>query len=366
MIQVTSLSAVRSWFILAARLLVGGILASAMLVLVACTTPIPTPAQQPAMLQLPNVADTVERVRPAVVSIVAEWVVHDRFGIRRGFGSGSGVIIDPKGLVLTNHHVIEDATRWVVTLDNGQQVEAEVVGDDVLTDLAVLQIPGSNYPFVSLGKNVPLRVGEWVIAIGNALALPGGPTVTVGVVSALGRTLEESSQVTLYDMIQTDAVINPGNSGGPLLNLQGQLVGVNTAVLRGGNGGDTPIEGIGFAINMDTASFVAEHLVAQGRVPWAWMGVFLADLPPEAVAQARLSVREGVLIRGVVAGGPAERAAIKGGDIILSVNGKKVVSVSDLTRRLRQELRSGQQVDMELFRDGARRTHKLTLGEVPR
>lgn len=328
--------------------------------------PAPSPAVPPVMLQLPNVADTVERVRPAVVSIVAEVVVQDFFGVRRGFGSGSGVIFDPSGLVLTNYHVVEDATSVVVTMDDGRQVEAQLVGDDRLSDLAVLRIPGSNHPFVPLDKDVPLRVGDWVIAIGNALALPGGPTVTVGVVSALGRTLEESQSVALYDLIQTDAVINPGNSGGPLLNLQGQLVGINTAVLRGGNGGGPPVEGIGFAINMETASFVADQLVAQGRVRWAWLGALLADLPPEAVAQAGLPGREGVLIRGVVIGGPADRVGVKAGDIILGLNGKRVASVSDLTRTLRQELRSGQQVDVELFRDGGRRSLKLVLGEVPR
>lgn len=318
------------------------------------------------MLQLPNVADTVERVRPAVVSIVAEVVVQDFRGARRVFGSGSGVIFDPGGLVLTNNHVVEDAARVVVTLDDGRQVEAKVIGADVLSDLAVLRIPGTGHPFVPLGKNVRLRVGEWVIAIGNAAALPGGPTVTVGVVSALGRTLEAGRQVTLYDLIQTDAVINPGNSGGPLLNLQGELVGINTAVLRGGNGGETPIEGIGFAINMETASFVADQLVAQGRVRWAWLGAFLADLLPETVARAGLPVREGVLIRGVIVGGPAERVGLKTGDIILGLDGKKVASVTDLTRKLRQDLRPGQQVDVELFRDGSRRTLKLVLGELPR
>jgi S1-C subfamily serine protease len=317
------------------------------------------------MLQLPNVADTVERVRPAVVSIVAEVVVQDFFGISRGFGSGSGVIFDSSGLVLTNYHVVEDAASLVVTMDDGRQVEAQVVGYDRLSDLAVLRISGNNYPFVPLGKDVPLRVGDWVIAIGNALALPGGPTVTVGVVSALGRTLDESQSVTLYDLIQTDAVINPGNSGGPLLNLQGQLVGINTAVLRGGDGGGPPVEGIGFAINMETASFVADQLVAQGRVRWAWLGARLADLPPEAVAQAGLPGREGVLILGVAIGGPADQAGVKRGDIILGLHGKKVASVGDLTRTLRQELRSGQQVDVELFRNGDRRTLKLVLGEVP-
>jgi len=328
--------------------------------------PAPTPAVPVGVAGLLGVADTVERVRPAVVSIVSEVVVQDFFGVSRGYGSGSGVIFDPSGLVLTNHHVVEGAINITVTLDDGRHFAAQLVGDDPLSDLAVLRLPGNGYPFVPLGKNVPVRVGEWVIAIGNALALPGGPTVTVGVISALGRTLEETQDVTLYDLIQTDAVINPGNSGGPLLNLQGQLVGINTAVLRGGNGSGPPIEGIGFAINMENATFVSDQLITQGRVRWPWLGALLADLAPETAAQVGLPVREGVVIRGVVTGGPSDQAGIRPGDILLFLNGRKVTSVSDLTRTLRQGLRPGQQVEVELFRSRATRKVTLTLGELPR
>ena len=206
----------------------------------------PSPAP---MLQLPNVADTVERVRGAVLSIVAESIVPDRFGNRRSnFGSGTGVIFSRDGLALTNNHVIEGATNIIVTMDDGSQLEAELLGADALADLAVLRVPGTFETFLPLKQDVNLRVGEWVIAIGNALALPGGPTVTVGVVSALGRTIGGSGSSPLYDLIQTDTVINPGNSGGPLISLEGNLVGINTAVLRGGGGGGgrPTIEGIGF------------------------------------------------------------------------------------------------------------------------
>jgi len=179
-------------------------------------------------------------------------------------------------------------------------------------------------------------VGDWVIAIGNALALPGGPTVTVGVVSALGRSLDVSPQVTLYDLIQTDTVINPGNSGGPLLNLRGELIGINTAVQRFSESG-TPVEGMGFAIDMATASSVSEQLVSLGRVRWPWMGAFLVDLDPEGAARAGLPVREGVVVRGLVRGGPAEQSGLKLGDILLSMKGHKVDSLRELTRLLRQE-----------------------------
>ncbi len=335
-------------------------------------TPIPPVAAPTApapvvVLQLPNVADTVERVRPAVVSIVAEVAARDIFGVpRSAFGSGSGVIFDPQGLVLTNNHVVQGATRVTVTMDDGRQVQAEVVGADRLSDLAVLRIPGNNHPFVPLGADVKLRVGDWVIAIGNALALPGGPTVTVGVVSALGRSLQVSSDATLYDLIQTDTVINPGNSGGPLVNLRGELIGINTAVLRGTTGSGAAIEGIGFAINMETAAQVSEQLVRLGRVRWAYMAVLLSDLVPEVAAQVGLPIREGVVVQDVLADGPAGKAGIRPGDIVLSLDGRKVSTVQELTRRLRQEFQVGQEIQAEVFREGSRKNIKVVLGERPR
>ncbi|MCS5657361.1 MAG: PDZ domain-containing protein, partial [Dehalococcoidia bacterium] len=214
--------------------------------------------------------------------------------------------------------------------------------------------------------DVQLRVGEWVIAIGNALALPGGPTVTVGVVSALGRTYERSTGSPLYDLIQTDTVINPGNSGGPLISLGGQLVGINTAVLRAGRGGGRlAIEGIGFAINMETAVLVSDQLVKDGRVKWAWMGVFLADLIPEMAAELGLPIREGVGIQDVLPGGPSDQSGIRQGDIILSMGGSKVATITDLTRLLRKEFTAGQDIEVELFREGSTQTLTLTLGERP-
>lgn len=319
------------------------------------------------VLQLPNVADTVERVRPSVVSVVSEVLVRDFFGNRRStFGSGSGIIFDRQGLVLTNNHVIEDAVNLTVTKDDGSQVKAEIVGADRLSDLAVVRIPGDNHPFVPLGRDVPLRVGEWVIAIGNALALPGGPTVTVGVVSALGRTFDASPGVTLYDLVQTDAVINPGNSGGPLLNLRGELVGINTAVIRGANGGGPPIEGIGFAINMETAAFISEQLVRLGRVQWAWIGLSLSDLVPQIAAELGLPIREGAVVRVVFKGSPADQTGIQPGDVILAMNGKKVATVGDLTRMLRRDFRVGQEIEVQIFRDRSQKTVRVVLGERPR
>ena len=337
-------------------------------------TPVPLPTTEPSptpvpptpilILQLPNVADTVERVRPAVVSIVAEIVTSGFFGPRSGFGTGTGIIFDSQGLVLTNNHVISTSENITVTLDDGTQMQAEVVGADRLSDLAVLRLPSGDYPHLPMDSDIRLRVGEWVIAIGNALALPGGPTVTVGVVSALGRSFETSPGVTLYDLIQTDTVINPGNSGGPLINLEGSLIGINTAVQRISASG-TVVEGIGFAINVDTAAQVAQQLVELGRVRWAWMGVILADLLPEVAAEVGLPIREGAIIHSIVIDGPAYQAGIRPGDIVMSADSKKVATVSDLIRLLKQEFQAGQKIDVELFRDGEFATVNMVLGERP-
>lgn len=332
-------------------------------------TPAPTAPPRSLAFQLPNVADTVERVRPAVVSVVAEFVGRDFYGnLQSSFSSGTGVIFDSSGLVLTNSHVIKGASAVTITLDDGTQLEAQIKGADRLSDLAVLQLPEGEYPFVPLGTDVPLRVGDWVIAIGNALALPGDLTVTVGVVSALGRSLDVSQDVTLYDLIQTDAVINPGNSGGPLLTVDGELVGINTAVLRqGGTGGRTPVEGIGFAINMETTELVSQQLndPRLRRVRWAWMGAILGDLIPQVAAEVGLPVREGVVIQDVLTGGPAGRAGIQRGDIILSLDDHKVTTVRELTRLLRQEFQADQEVSVELFRGGSTLTLQMVLGERP-
>ena len=209
-----------------------------------------------------------------------------------------------------------------------------------------------------------------MIAIGNALAFPGGPTVTVDVVSALGRSIESTPGVTSYDLIQTDTSINPGNSGGPLIDLDGNLAGINTAVLRGTCGRTSiDVEGIGFAINVEAAQQVAQQLVELGRVRWAWMRVFSADLVPEVAPEVGLAIREGVIIQNTVVEGPFGRAGIIPGDIVVKIAVQDIATVSDFTRLLKQEFSAGQQVEVEVFRvvggDGSRKTLTLELGERP-
>ena len=319
----------------------------------------------PVVLQLPDVGGIVERVRPAVVSVVSEVLTRDLFG--RVFSdpqSGSGVIFDSRGYLLTNNHVVAGSSSVTVTLDDGVQFDAELVGSDTLTDLAVLKIEGREFPWAPLADPATVRVGDWVIAIGNALALPGGPTVTVGVVSGLDRPYQISANLQLYGLIQTDASINPGNSGGPLVNLEGEVAGISTVVARGDRAG-RDIQGIGFAVGMDTAVPVARELMDKGRVEWAWMGVFLDDLDPERAAAVGVPLREGVLIADLLRNGPAWNGGIRAGDVVISMDGRKVSTVRDFIRLLRLDVHPGQEVDVSVFREKKELTLTVVLGERP-
>ena len=307
----------------------------------------------------------VEKVRPAVVSVVVEVLVRDIFGnVFPDSQTGSGVIFDPRGYILTNNHVVENARTVTVTLDDRRQFEAEVVGTAPLTDLAVVKIDGEEFPTVPFSDSSRVRVGDWVIAIGNALAMPGGPTVTVGVISALDRAFQVRSDLRLYGLIQTDASINPGNSGGPLLNLQGEVVGINTAVARDDRAG-RGVEGIGFAVGMDTAVPVAQQLIEKGLVQWAWLGVILSDLDPQKAAEVGVPILDGVLIVNIVRDGPAWRGGVRIGDVVVSMGGEKASTVRDLIRLLRHEHKVGDKVEMKVFREKREMTLEVTLGERP-
>ena len=335
----------------------------------ATTEPPPPPdAPQPTpiiIVQIPDIAGVVETVRPAVVSVVAEVEVRDVFGrVSRQPQNGSGVIFDPRGYVLTNNHVVEGAEAVTITLDDGRQIEAEIVGTDDPTDLAVLKIGGEGLTAVPLADPSAVRVGDLVIAIGNALALPGGPTVTFGVVSALDRAFAVRADLQLYGLIQTDASINPGNSGGPLLNLDGEVVGINTAVARGDFSG-REVEGIGFAVGMDTAIPVARQIMEQGTVQWPWLGLWLADLDAPTAAELGLSARSGVAVSQIVRDGPAWKGGVRGGDVILSFGGEKVSSVRELIVILRLRHRVGEKVPATVFRDDEDLALEIELGERP-
>jgi S1-C subfamily serine protease len=341
------------------------------LVAAACSTATPV-SQEPTPTPfvgafLPDVATVVEQTLPSVVSVLAEVERSSTFGrTRQGTSSGSGVIFDDRGYILTNNHVVEGATEVKVVLADGSEHVVEVVGRDPGTDMAVLRLDaGEGLQLVAspLGDTDAMRIGDWVIAIGNPLGFAG--SVTVGVVSAKGRTLQFSQDTILEDLVQTDAVINPGNSGGPLLNLRGEVVGINTAIIRGALAGGQEAEGLGFAISMNTAIPVAEQLIANGRVIWPWLGVSVVTVNRVIAAEEGLSVDKGVLVVAILSGAPAEGAGIEAGDVIVAVDGKRIDELQDLRQVLRGEYKVGDTVSVEVMRGEWSRLFDVTLGEQP-
>jgi S1-C subfamily serine protease len=271
-------------------------------------------------------------------------------------GLGSGFIITSDGYILTNEHVIEGAQVINVSIvGRSRPVPARVVGADRELDLAVLKVDaGNNLPTLKLGSSNDIEVGNWVIAIGNPYGLDH--TVTVGVISAKGRpiTVEDRSY---RNLLQTDASINPGNSGGPLLNLKGEVIGINTAV-------SAEAQGIGFAVPSDTVQSVLDDLIKKGRVVRGWLGVEIQDLTPTLADYFGLSGTEGVVIRGVVSGSPAERAGLQQGDVIIAWNGKKLQSTGDLLD-LAREAGPGKRVQLSVVRNKKTLNVAVTLGERP-
>ena len=268
--------------------------------------------------------------------------------------SGSGVIVDPKGYILTNNHVIENAQEINVRLSDGRKLSARLVGRDPKTDLAVLKVeaPGP-LPAAELGDSDRLRVGQWAIAIGNPFGLDR--TVTVGIISATART---RVGVTQYEnFIQTDASINPGNSGGPLLNLDGKVIGVNTAIVAAG-------QGIGFSIPINQAKDVMRQLIAGGRVVRGWLGIAIQDVTDELAAHFGVKEREGVLVADVMKGGPAEAAGLRAGDVIVEFNGGPIKEVPELQRRV-AAVSPGQAVRLTVIRDGKPVRVSVKIGEMP-
>jgi S1-C subfamily serine protease len=309
-----------------------------------------------------------ERAKPAVVQVTNEQTGIGNFGQSGAIpvGVGSGIIYDNQGHILTNNHVVDGATTIVVSLSDGRTFTAKLLGGDTRTDLAVIQISGSNLPVAQLGDSTQMRVGDWVVAIGNALALPGGPTVTAGVVSALNRSVQEpaTSQGAgpfLFGLIQTDAAINPGNSGGPLVNLDGQVIGINT--LGGGTtSSGTQTYGIGFAISIATAKPIADQLVATGQVVHPYVGISYVPLNPALSAQNGISVPYGAYITSVVPGSPAAQAGLQSGDVITAIDGTPIQNDSDLAQILSND-KPGDTVTLTVLRGSQTLTIKVTLGQ---
>ena len=276
----------------------------------------------------------------------------------REYSLGSGVILNPDGYILTNNHVVAGASDVEVFTQNRRKYKAKVIGTDSRTDIAVLKIDASALPSFTLGDSSKLKVGDLVFAIGDPFGI--GETATMGIVSATGRTL--GGAIEHYeDFIQTDAAINPGNSGGALIDLHGDLVGINTAIIAGGGGGN---EGVGFAIPIDMARQIMEQIVAHGKVVRGYLGVTIQDVGPDMAKAFGLNQGGGALVANVSPGGPAAKAGLQRGDIVLNLDGQAVAGSSDLSLRI-SELAPGSIAHLQIFRNGHMQQIDVKLGTYP-
>jgi len=318
-----------------------------------------------------------EKVADGVVNVTSTAIQMDFFfNAFPTQGSGSGSIIDTKGHILTNHHVVANAQKLEVTLADGSKWPAKLIGSDPDNDLAVIKIdaPKEKLKVISMGDSGNLRIGQKVLAIGNPFGLQR--TLTTGIISSLGRTIRSEVGTLIEDVIQTDAAINPGNSGGPLLNSDGEIIGINSAIISPSGGS----VGIGFAIPVNTAKRVVPELISKGYVSYPWIGATIQTLIPEVAKYLKLKIERGAMIAEAVKGGPAEKAGLKGGDqrvqvgnMIVIVGGDIVVKADqhdvkthdELIRYIREK-KPGDTILLKVFRKGNFEEVKVLLGERPR
>jgi len=304
-----------------------------------------------------QITGAVERLSESVVEIDSTRLATDyRFGVVPVEGQGSGVIIDARGMIVTNNHVIDESTRVQVNLKDGRTFVGEVVGTDPATDVALVKINGENLPFATLGDSEKLKVGQIVLAIGNALGLPGAPTVSMGLIGALGRPLPGTDFV-VEGLIQTDAAINPGNSGGPLADLDGKVIGMNTAMIPFA-------QGMGFAIPSETIKRIMDQISRHGRVVRPWLGISGTDVNKFVARRYNLPVEQGVLLAEVLQEGPARDAGLRVGDIVAKIGDSKVEGMKDLVGAL-SHLTIGDEVSVQFVRNGTSYETKLRLRETP-
>jgi serine protease Do len=274
---------------------------------------------------------------------------------------GSGFVVDTRGSILTNRHVVNRADQVQVTLANGHRYKAKVVGEDARTDIALLEIqPHETLTALPLGDSDNTQVGEWVMAVGNPFGL-GGNSVTVGVVSFKGRALDLSTHGTPIEMLQTDAAINPGNSGGPLINARGEAVGINTLIMTGGA---QQYSGVGFAVPINVARGILPQLREKGHVVRGWLGVQVQVIDEDLAKSMKMSDTKGALVSNVSLGSPAEEAGLKAGDVVRALDGKAVETSEDLSTRV-ASMGPGASITLDVVREGAPKTVQVKLGTFP-
>ncbi|MGD1119045.1 MAG: trypsin-like peptidase domain-containing protein [Dehalococcoidales bacterium] len=310
--------------------------------------------------QFPDLADVVASVKPSVVAINTEVVSYDFFN--RPYtqqAAGSGWVIDSNGVIVTNNHVVEGAKTITVTMDNGTTYTASTsaVFTDPLNDLAIIKLNATNLPALKLGSSSSMRIGDWVIAIGNALGQ--GIRATEGIVSQKGVTLQVDQNESLYNLIETSAAINPGNSGGPLVNLAGEVVGITSAKIS-----SVGVESMGYAISTDTAMPIIQQLVNRGYVIRPWLGVGLYTVDQLAIMQLNLYVDTGAVIVQIGAGSPADKAGLKEGDVIVSMGGQAVNSVEDYNKII-NSAKIGDPLEIVFWRGKNQHTVTVTPVESP-
>jgi len=326
----------------------------------ASVTPATTAGGLPAIQSvtyLPSIANLVDKVNPAVASISVESVSRGLFFDFTDQGAGSGIVLSPEGHVVTNWHVIQDVRGIRVNLPNGKTYAATIIGGDIVTDLAVIKIePDEPLMPAEFGNSAGVKVGDWVVAVGNALALKGGPTVTMGIISAKGRTVR-TERGDLYDMFQTDAAINDGNSGGPLVNLEGKVIGISTAMLK-------EAQGIGFAISSNAAVPIIESLIEHGRVMRPLIGLSGTDVTPAIANRFNYNVDDGVVVTRLGRGGPADVAGLAVGDVITKLDG---IPTPDMARflTLLWSYSAGDTIQIEFLRENRLGEANVTLVERP-
>jgi serine protease Do len=319
----------------------------------------------PAMTQvgvqntdLPDFVTVLAKVNPSVVAIRTQVVTYDIFNQpSTQEAAGSGWIYDDSGLVVTNNHVVQDAKKIAVTLNGSKTVPASLVGADSLSDLVVLRISAPNLTKIEIGNAANLQVGQWVLSVGNSLGL--GITAKEGIVSRIGVSLDVSEGQTVDNLIETSALINPGNSGGPLVNMNGQIVGINSIKIA-----TSGVEGMGYAINIGSAVPIIQQLVEKGYIIRPWLGVSANDIDPFIQLLYDLPTDSGALVVNVASGSPADKAGLKPGDVVVDFAGKQIKGGQDLIAAI-QAAKIGDKVEITYWRGHSKTTIQTTLAETP-